>query len=135
MKDLLPMASWLKLLPIVIHLLIGVLTHQTQPTRPLLPNVVLQTLAASYNISSILRHHGSNDAEDSLYEAWEHRNLLSVDHVGMDEAGDVGSFDVGDGLGRGVGRGGGVSRGRKTTGVGRASTSLGVVLGVEVMVA
>jgi hypothetical protein len=75
-----------------------------------------------------------NDAEDSLYEAWEHRNLLlrrelifdlSVDHVGMEEEGDACSLDVGDGLGRGVGRGGGVSRGRRTTDVGRASTSLG----------
>lgn len=58
-----------------------------------------------------------NDADDSLYEAWEHQNLLlwhelifdwSVDHVSMEE-GDTGSLDMGDGLGRGIGHGDGVS--------------------------
>ena len=67
-----------------------------------------------------------NDTEDSLYEAWEHRNLLSRRELIFDLSVDyVGSLDVGDSLGRGVGHDSGVSWGCRTTGVGRPSTSLG----------
>jgi hypothetical protein len=83
------------------------------------------------DISSIPGHHGSNNVEDNLSEALEHRNLLprrelifdwSIDHVGGGRRHD--NPDVGVGLGNGVGRGGGVSRGRGTADIGRGTTGL-----------